>query len=442
MAPHVERAARGPSGMSRRVVVTGVGVVSPLGIGGPEHWTALTTGRSAVARVDRLAQLGFPVAVAAEVPPPAVALCLARLPRKQAKLYNRATMFAMTAAWLAAEEAAIAPPVADPARAGVFLATVFIPYPVQSVLQLLPTVEAADARNRADLGRALKQCMVGVNPLDLSLKIVPNLTAGHVAIHFGLRGACRTVADGWTGGLHAIAQAATAIAEGELDLAFCGGTECPLEDLVFADLCSTDLLSPAADPPERTCRPFGAGRQGTVAGEGAAVLVLEAEEHALRRGARVRAECAGFGAASGEPSPEGVCDSLGRAMRAAMADGRCDTADAVCLHGDGSVRNDLGEAAAVRALAGAAGGRPAAYATKGAHGNLFSAAGPLDAAGAVMALEQGVLPASPNCDAPDPACALALATDTPRRVARLRTVVVNALGAFGEAACLAIRRAA
>jgi 3-oxoacyl-[acyl-carrier-protein] synthase II len=424
------------------VVVTGVGVVSPLGIGAQEHWRALMSGRSAVSRVDRLTQLGFPVAVAAEVPPSAVAECLSRLPRKQIKLYNRTTVFAMAAASLAAEEAVIASPVADPARAGVFLATLFIPYPVQSVLQLLPTVAAADARNQADLGRALKQCLVGVNPLDLSLKIVPNLTAAHIAIHFGLRGACRTVADGWTGGLHAIAQAATAIREGELDLAFCGGAECPLEDLVFADLCSTDLLSRSADHPERTCRPFGIGRQGTVAGEGATVLVLEAEEHAARRGARVRAECAGFGAAIGDPSSEGVGDSLGRAIRMALAEAGGDIADAVCLHGDGSARNDLGEAAAVRALGAETAARPAVYATKGAHGNLFSAAGPLDAAGAVMALEHAALPPSRNCDETDPACPLALATEGSRPVPGMRTLLVNALGEFGEAACLAIRRVA
>jgi len=422
--------------------VTGVGVVSPLGVGVQEHWGALTSGRSAVSLVDRLARLGFPIAVAAEVPPSAAAVCVSRLPKKQVKLYNRATAFAMAAASLAAEDAAMTAPLADPARAGVFLATLFIPYPVRSLLNLLPAVESPTVRNQADLGRALKQCMVSVNPLDLSLKIVPNLAAGHIAIHFGLRGACRTIADGWTGGLTAIAQAATAIRDGELDLAICGGAECPLEDLVFADLCATDLLSPPADAPDRTCRPFGVGRQGTVAGEGAAVLVLEAEEHAARRGVRARAVYAGFGAASGDASPEGIRDSLGRAVRAALAEAGCDAAYAVCLHGDGSARNDLGEAAAVRALGIETGAAPLVYATKGAHGNLFSAAGPLDVAGAVMALERAVLPPSRNCDETDPACAMTLATKGSRRVAGMRTVLVNALGEFGEAACLAITRVA
>ena len=115
--------------MNRRAVITGVGVVSPLGIGSQAHWSALIAGRSAVARVDRLTQLGFPVDVGAEVSGQAVAACLPRLPKKQVRLYNRATTFAMAAASLAAVNAGITAPVADPLRAGVILATLFIPYP-------------------------------------------------------------------------------------------------------------------------------------------------------------------------------------------------------------------------------------------------------------------------------------------------------------------------
>ena len=425
--------------MGRRVVITGLGVVSPLGVGARDHWSALASGRSGVSRIDRLTRLGIPVDVAAEVAPSHFAACVSRLPRKQVKLYNRTTTLAMVAAALAAEDAGLAAPVPDPDRAGVMLATLFIPYPIQSILKLVPDVEAE--RNRVDLGKALARCFSDVNPLDLSLRIIPNLTAGHLAIHFGLRGACRTVADGWTGGLHAVGQAAAAIRDGALDLVFCGGAECPLEDLVFADLCSTDLLSPPADLPERTCRPFGVGRWGTAAGEVAAVLVLEAEDHAARRGAHVRAECAGFGAAGADPSPEGIRDGLGLAMRAALAGSGRETADAVSLQGDGGVQSDLGEAAALRAFAAATGALPAVYATKGAHGNLFSAAGPVEVIGAVTALEAGAVPPSRNCDETDPACGLALDAHRVRPLPGIRTALVNAVGVYGEAASLAIARA-
>lgn len=427
--------------MGRRVVVTGMGVLSPLGASASEHWAGLLAGRSGVSRVERLTRHGYPVDVAAEVLPQAVAGCTSRLPRKQLKLYNRATTFAMAAATLAAEDAGINAPISDGERAGVVLATLFIPYPILSLLQLLPDLEAPGDSSQLNMSEALRQCVGRVNPLDLSLKIVPNLTAGHIAIHYGLRGACRTTADGWTGGMHAIGQATTAIRDGSLDVAFTGGAECPLEDLVFADLCAAELLAPPAGAPERTCRPFGLGRQGTVAGEGAAVLVLEAYDHAVARGARIHAEITGFGAANGSPTPEGVRDSVCRAARSALAEGRRRDVAAVSLHGDGGRLNDLGEALAIHAMAEAWGRPPEIYATKGAHGNLFSAAAPLEVVGAVMALESQVLPPSRNCDEPDPACALSLSAEGPRSFAGGESAMVNAVGAFGEAAALLVTRA-
>ncbi len=419
-------------------MVTGIGVVSPLGIGMSAHWEGLLRGRSAIQRLDRLARLGFPIDVAAEVSAEGMAACLPRLQRKQLKLYNRTTTFAMTAATLAAEDAGLSAPVTEPPRAGVILGTLFIPYPIQSILRYLPGMESAEDAYRVDLGRALKQYLKTLNPLDMSLKIVPNLTASHIAITYGLRGFCRTVSDGWTGGMHAIGQAMSAIREGELDLAFCGGAECPLEDIVFADLCSTDLLAHATAPPDQTCRPFGCGRRGIVAGEGATVLVLEAREHAERRGARMRGELAGFGAAIGGAASDGIRESCQRAIRSALTDSGRDAVEAVSANGDGSQTNDLAEAWALRATFGLRNGFPAVYATKGMHGNLFSATGPLEVATAVLAVEHGIVPPSANCSDPDPACGLLLSGEAPTGYLGLRSVLVDALGAFGETACVVV----
>jgi 3-oxoacyl-[acyl-carrier-protein] synthase II len=426
--------------MKRRIVVTGLGMVSPLGFGGASHWDGLLAGRSAVSRVERLTRLGFPVDVAAEVPAAAFQACFPRLPRKQLKLYNRATVFAMTAATLAVEEAGLKFPLEDPTRAGVILATLFIPYPIQDLLRHLTGMESVERPNQLDMGRALQLSKIAVNPLDLSLKIVPNLTAGHIAINFGLRGFCRTISDGCTGGMQAIGQAMTAIREGDLDVVLCGGAESPMDDLVFADLCSTDLLAEAAEPPDRTCRPFGRGRNGTVAGEGAAVLILEAEEHAVQRGARIRAEVAGFGAAIGELTLAGVKGSCGRAMQTALEDAGGDGVDLVSANGDSGILTDQAEAAALRELCGAHGGSPAIYATKGSHGNLFSATAPLQVATAVMALEHGIVPPSVNCDDPDPECGLRLSGITPEPAPGMRSVLVNAIGAFSESASMVIGR--
>lgn len=426
--------------MSRRVVVTGVGVVSPLGVGVADHWEALMAGRCAVSRLERLTRLGFPVDVAAEVPADALARWMPRFPRRQLKLYNRATTFAMIAATLAAEDATLPVPVPEGTRAGVILATLFIPYPIQGVLRLLPGLETPNDACKLDMGRACVALMTSISPLDMSLKIIPNLTAGHIAIHFGLQGFCRTVSDGWTGGMHAIGQAMTAIREGELDVVFCGGTESALDDVVFADLCSTDLLAMPGDRPARTCRPFGRGRTGTVAGEGAAVLVLEASDHALRRGASIRAEIAGFGAAIGEASAEGIRESCNRAMRGALADSGTDSVDLVSANGDSSRLNDQAEAAALRELFLRWHHPPEVCATKGAHGNLFSAASPVEVGTIVVALQRGRVPPSVNCDDPDPECGLTLFGSEPCARQGLQAALVNAIGVYGETASLVVIR--
>ncbi len=321
------------------------------------------------------------------------------------------------------------------------LGTLFIPYPVRDLLRLLPDMNTKGDPYKPDMRLALQSYMSSVNPLDVSLKVLPNLTAGHVAIHFDLQGACRTVSDAATGGMHAIAQAVTAIREERLDLAFCGGTEVPLEDMVFADLCATDLLASPRGEPGPTCRPFGRGRAGLVAGEGAAILVLEALDHAEARGASFRAEVLGFGAASGGSSVAQRGASCGRAMAAALEESGLDEVDLIAANGDSSRANDLAEAAALRGPLTETRNHSAIYATKGAHGDLFSAAGPLGVATAILALERGLVPPSANCDDPDPDCGLALSGPAPSSRPGARSALVNALGAFGEAASLVVARA-
>ncbi|MFB3818502.1 MAG: beta-ketoacyl synthase N-terminal-like domain-containing protein [Candidatus Methylomirabilales bacterium] len=427
--------------MPRRVVVTGVGLLSPLGAGCDAHWDALLAARPAIRKLDRLSAAGFPVDVAAEVPAEALAACLPRLPRKQLKVYNRTSTLAMAAALLAAEDAGLAAPVPVPERAGIVLATFLIPYPIRDLIRLLPQMEQEEAPGEIDMGRGLRLAMTGLNPLDLSLKVVPNLTAGHIAIQFALKGFCRTVSDGATGGMQAIGQAAALIREGELDIAFCGGAEASLEEFIFADLCASDLLARPEDVPAPSCRPFGLGRAGLVAGEGAAVLVLEAAEHAAARGARARAEVRGFGAASGDASVPGIRESCTRAMSLALAEAGSPRVDLVSANGESSAVNDEAEAAAIRArlpdLAEAGG----ILAPKAAHGMLFSAAAPVETASAILALDHGIVPPTPDGWASDPACGLRLAGPAPRP-ARLRTALVNALGTFGEAVSLVVARGA
>lgn len=171
-------------------------------------------------------------------------------------------------------------------------------------------------------------------------------------------------------------------------------------------------------------------------------MVLEAEDHARHRGGRIRGEIAGFGGAIGQRSLAGIRESAGRAMRAALLDSRRDEVDLLSANGDAGRMNDQAEAGAIHACGQVWGKPPAVYATKGAHGNLFSAAGPLEVATAVMALEQGVLPPSINCEDPDPECGLQLSGEVSRPLAGARTALVTALGAFGEAAAVVVAKSA
>jgi 3-oxoacyl-[acyl-carrier-protein] synthase II len=347
----------------------------------------------------------------------------------------------MAAAILAGDDADLAAPMPDPTRAGIVLGTFLIPYPIRDLIRLLPELERADRPGEMDMGRGLRLAMTRLNPLDLSLKVVPNLTAGHIAIHFGLRGFCRTVSDGATGGMHAIGQAAALIQEGELDVALCGGTEATLEDFVLADLCSTAPLARPGEVPEPRCRPFGAGRGGLVVGEGAAVLVLEALEHAQARGARVRAEVMGFGAATGAPGEDGIRAACVRAMHQALTEGGVESPDLLLAHGDSTRGNDAAEAGAIRLRLPGLAASGAVAAPKAAHGMLFSAAAPLDAVSAVLALEHGVVPPTADGYEADPACGLRLSRG-PAREGALRPALVNSLGDLGEAASLLLARGA
>ncbi|PYN41628.1 MAG: hypothetical protein DME00_31225 [Candidatus Rokuibacteriota bacterium] len=218
----------------RSVVLTGRGVVSPLGVGIDQHWEALYAGRSAVSRRDRLAALGLPASRGAEVAPEAIQPHLARLPRKQQKLWNRATLLAMLAGALAMEDAALSPGAGDPQRFGVLLGVNMLAWDLGSMLEYLAAAESPDAPCVLDMARASGFCMRSINPLDFSLKTLPNLIAGHLAIANGAQGFCRAVTEGHVGGARAVGDAVRLIAEGDLDVALCGGADDQLEELFFA----------------------------------------------------------------------------------------------------------------------------------------------------------------------------------------------------------------
>ncbi len=434
-----------------RVVVTGLGIVSPLGIGVKEHWTSVISARSAITRSKRLAERGFPVNIAAEVPAQALEAQLHRLPRKQLKFFSRVMLFGMIGSSLAVEDGGLKQTDLDPTRYGVFLATFFTSMDLDKILHWMMEAESRSTTERLDFERANSYGMASMNPVDFSLKTMPNLAAGHIAIGHNAMGFCRVIADGFTGGLRAIGQAYLAIKEGFLDVALCGGAEAPLEDFVFINLCTINFLA-NGDESDLTCNPFDARRRGAVLGEGAGMLVLEEREHAIRRGAKISGEVLGFGCSAGDTdisrqsaegdhsSQKGVSDRLSLAMRSALADAAFDRVDLIAANGDSTVSHDLGETQAIKGVFGAAAKGIPICATKAMHGHLVSGSGAVEMITCLLALEKGIIPPTINLKDPDPYCDLDYVPNIPRQETNMKTAIVNAVGLFGESASIAIRR--
>lgn len=438
----------------RRVVVTGIGVVSPLNIGIEKHWDALISGRSAVARSKRLVDQGFPVDVVAEIPEPILRRELTRLPRKQLKLFSRVALFGMIGSSLAVEDGGLKNDSIDPVRFGVFLGTCITTLHFQTFLHWMAETESSEVARTLDLIKANAYCMTSINPMDYSLKTMPNLTAGHIAIAHNAQGFCRVIADGCTGGLQAIGQAFLAIKENQLDAALCGGAEAPLEEFIFVNFCTMNFLAQEVEEPERACCPFDVERRGAVMGEGSGILVLEELGHALGRGAKIYGEVLGFGASAGDItfSPHssavgdqskvnGVTERLSLAMRAALAEAGTNKVDLIAANGDSTKTHDLAETQAIKGVFGPAAREIPISATKAMHGHLVSASGVVELMTCLLALERGIIPPTINLRNPDPLCDLDYVPNTARPRPNMGTALVNAVGLFGESASIVVRKA-
>ncbi len=404
--------------MERRVVLTGRGVVSPLGVGIEEHWEALCAGVSAIVRVPRLEALGLATARGGEIVESLLDAHLGRLSRKQQKLYNRATLLGMLAASLAVEDAGLAGAPLDPDRIGVVLGVNVLAWSLDAMTEYLVAAESPVQAGTLDMARANAFCMHNINPLDYGLKTLPNLAAGHLAIAHNARALCRALTDGPLGGAHAIGQACRLISEGELDVALCGGTDAPLEELVYSTSAGLGLL--ASDDEQRP---------GAIDGEGAGILVLEAAEHAQSRGAVVLGEIRGFAAAAGDgrlashdADPGRLAARLERVVLEAIdeADG---LPDLVSLHGDGIPVHDRAEALALGPLLE----RVPAVRLKSAFGNLGAASTAIELLSCSAMLRHANIPP------------VLLGTSSESR-SDLHRVLVVGLGLFGECAALVLER--
>ncbi|MFF8941405.1 beta-ketoacyl-[acyl-carrier-protein] synthase family protein [Streptomyces sp. NPDC014864] len=427
---HHARPTREPSGAGpRRVVVTGLGALTPLGVGAGELWRGLLDGRHGIRELTGEEFAELPVRVAGVVPVDPAGL----LPRAAARRMNRAAQFAVLAAREAWADAGFADGGTresglDPERVGVSLG---------AILGDASVLVGGDRRLR-DKGPR------GVSPLTTPMT-VPSQASSQVSLDLHITGEARTVTSACASGTEAIGQAIDRIRYGRVDVALAGGAEAVVTPAIMASFAAMRALSDhGLEDGTSPSRPFAKDRDGFVNGEGAGLLVLEAEEHARARGARIYCEAAGWGLsadahhmAAPDPSGSGVALALRRALR--DAGGHVVDVVHVNAHATATVEGDLAEAGALRAVLGRRG--VPVTALKGHLGHLQGAAGGVEAVAAALTLHHGLVPPTVGCAEVDEEIALDVVTGAARRLPGDGDLVLsNSFGFGGHNAVLALRR--
>ena len=408
----------------RRVVVTGVGAVTPIGTGAAGLWDGLAARRSAVRTITRFDSTPFRSHIAAEIPDfrPAD-----HLPAKRARRLDRFSQLSVTSALLALADAELDVKRENPDRVGAMMGSA------------LGGVAFAESQ----VGEYLSQ---GVRGLDatLALAVFPGAASCNIAIDLGISGPNSTNAMSCASGTIAVGDAFHAIRDGRADVMLAGGAEAPLAPLTYAAFSIIRAMSTRNDEPERASRPFDKDRDGFVMGEGAAVVVLEERSRALARGAPVYAEVVGYASTNDAyhmtaPRPDGA--QAARAIRLALADGDVTPAEVgyINAHGSSTPLNDSTETTAIKQVFGEHAWRLQMSGTKGYDGHALGASGAIEAAICALALRRRWLPPTLNLEQPDPACDLdCLAGDG--RDGDPAAVVSNSFGFGGINATLVLRR--
>ncbi len=424
----------------RRVAITGLGLVTPVGNDVASTWASLLAGRSGAATIASFDASGFPVRIAAEVkglPDQAVIDVIGE--RKPLKFANRSHRFALVAAAQAFADAGIRPTEATATRWGCVVGTGMMGVTYDELAQV-----QRDAAPNGDLEpeRLLSAKGSAADPMAFARSSSSGGAALLMRV-FGMRGYSSSVHTACASGGQAVGTALKLIRRGEADCVLAGGFDSMISPVGLAGFCLLNAVSPDNDAPERASRPFDATRNGFVLGEGAGFLVLEEWHAARRRGARIYAELAGDGNSlssyritDSHPSGDGPI----QAMRQAIADAGAVQSDVDYLnaHGTSTPMNDRSECAAVKAVWGEARTSVAVSSTKSVTGHLIAAAGAVEAAVCALAIHHGTLPVNANHRVADPDCDVDLVLGAPRQ-RRVRVALSNSLGFGGSNSCLAFR---
>ncbi|HEX2077869.1 MAG TPA: beta-ketoacyl-ACP synthase II [Longimicrobium sp.] len=413
--------------MNRRVVITGTGLVTPVGLDVQESWTALLGGRSGAGPITQFDASGHTVRFACEVkdfdPSPYI-------DRKEVKRTDRFSQFAIATAVQAMKEAGLDErfDTLDPDRFGVI---------VGSGIGGIHTFEEQH-------GRMMEKGPGRVSPFFVPM-FISDIAAGLISIRYNARGPNYCTVSACASSAHAVGLAFRSIKAGEADVMLAGGTEASVTPTTIAGFANMTALSTRNDDPERASRPFDAGRDGFVLGEGAGMLVMEELEHARARGATIIAEVVGFGQTADAyhiTAPAEGGEGAVRAMRAALREAGADASEVgyVNAHGTSTPANDKNESAAIRTVLGEERARDVIVgSTKSMTGHTLGAAGGLEAVISALVCREGKIPPTINYETPDPDCDLNYGTEG--MVERpVELALSNSFGFGGHNVCLAIRR--
>jgi 3-oxoacyl-[acyl-carrier-protein] synthase II len=409
--------------MKRRVVVTGVGAVTPLGSNVETTWSNIKNGVSGVKPLTRVNADEYPAKVAAEITDFNVEEFI---DKKDARKMDRFTHYAVAASLMAVKDADLTINEENSPRVGVWIGSG------------IGGMETFENQFETFLNRGYRR----VSPFFVPM-MIPDMAAGQVSITLGARGFNSCTVTACATGTNSIGDAFKVIQRGDADVMVTGGAEAPITRMSVAGFCANTALSTNQDP-SKASRPFDKNRDGFVMGEGAGIVVLEELEHALARGAKIYAEIVGYGATGDAyhitaPAPEG--EGGARAMKMALDDGdlKPEDIDYINAHGTSTEYNDKFETYAIKTVFGEHAYKLAVSSTKSMTGHLLGAAGGVEAIFTVLAMNENILPPTINLETPDPECDLDYVPNEARQ-REIKAAISNSLGFGGHNATIAFKK--
>lgn len=408
--------------MERRVVVTGMGVVSPIGKTKEEYWENLLKGKNGIKRVEQFKDYPSQIAAVVEDFDPGD-----YMEKRDVKKMDRFTHFAFAAASMALKDAFLdLDKVEDKNRVGVIIG---------SGIGGINTIET-------QLKVLLEKGPRRVSPFLIPMMIA-NIAAGYISIVYGIRGPNTTIVTACTSGTHALGEAFRIIKRGDADIMLAGGAEAPLTSVAFAGFCALRAMSTRNSEPHKASRPFDLHRDGFVIGEGAGVLVLETLENALARNAVIYGEIAGYGMSGDayhltapDPQGEGAYLSMQRALKEASLEP--ESVDYINAHGTSTIYNDKMETLAIKRLFGEHAYKLAVSSTKSMVGHLLGAAGGVEMVATLLSMKHGIIPPTINYEFEDPDCDLFYVPNKPC-ARKINVAISNSFGFGGTNACLLVK---